>query len=499
MPNEKKQSTGKTDLPAVPPDHLTDPPATAEDLPADMQTIELEQFDNLLAEVALRMDLKSIADLAKNHPEQLGEDLTEEEREALASINDPDVLAYLFADEAEDQHEQAEHATLRASDDETTLGGSFYDDTAEAVNQPIRFGSALDHCGVTLGGSFHRTKQLGRGGQGVVHQIESDDDFASVWAWKDFAPDLYGGDADFISDMERMQRIAAVIHRHPHDDLVQVCWFGNHGGGYSMLMQYIDGLDLRRLLQPQLLKLLERRVGKARWEDLNKVVYSANGSRQLAIKPAIAVYIVERVLRGLSWLHDHNIIHGDIKPSNIMLDASGGVKIIDVGSAFEVDAPPSRLHCTPAYTAAEYLENGRKSMSKQSDLASVGYMFVELLSGKPICEAVANPDDSTWDIDKQTEAVLLAAKQSLPDRLSDVLPKDVAQSEELVTLCRRLIDPDPAGRFVSAEEAIVGLGGTFDFHKSLTKANLVVNSNHQLSQLLADAMGTVMSQRSRIT
>ena len=64
-------------------------------------------------------------------------------------------------------------------------------------------------------------------------------------------------------------------------------------------------------------------------------------------------------------------------------------------------------------------------MTPQSDLASVGYMLIELLSGKPIVESVTDPDDSTRSIGQDISRELLAAKRSLPDRLCDILPLTV--------------------------------------------------------------------------
>ena len=180
-----------------------------------------------------------------------------------------------------------------------------------------------------------------------------------------------------------MKPIASLIHHDPHDDLVDIGWFGEHDGVYAMLMQYIDGFDLRHLLQPALMPAFETdALISERWETINNVVYSVNGSQQLALQPAIAVYIIERVLRGVEALHSRGIVHGDIKPSNIMLNASGSVKIIDIGSAFEITSPPKEHYVTPAYSAPEFLETG--TMSKQSDLASVGYVLIELLSGKSL-------------------------------------------------------------------------------------------------------------------
>jgi serine/threonine-protein kinase len=111
-------------------------------------------------------------------------------------------------------------------------------------------------------------------------------------------------------------------------------------------------------------------------------------------------------------------------------------------------------------------------MSKQSDLASVGYMLIELLSGKPVTDAVPDPDDSTRAIGTDVTQELLKAKQALPDRLPEILPPNLVASKHLVQLCRCLIDPDLNQRFPSAAESIVDRKGTYEFNKDLILSNL---------------------------
>lgn len=329
-----------------------------------------------------------------------------------------------------------------------------------------------------------RTAELGRGGQGVVYRVEGTDEFSAVQAMKIFFPKTPADAAYFAADMDRIKSIATLIQHAPHDDLVDVHWFGERHGVFAMLMQYIDGFDLQRLVQPDLRQSLKQCVTKKRWLAINDVVYSMNGSRQLALQPAIAVYIIERVLRGCEHIHRKGIVHGDIKPSNIMLNDSGSVKIIDVGSAFEISSPPVFNHFTPAYAAPEFLESGKMSM--QSDLASIGYMLLELLSGKSIAEGICDPDESTTTFAGFNREELIESKISLPHRLDDYLPAKVMESDQLVELCRRLIDPDLNKRFPSAAEGIVHHKGTYQFNKDLIRGDLGVCNFYEVSQWLED-------------
>lgn len=125
-------------------------------------------------------------------------------------------------------------------------------------------------------------------------------------------------------------------------------------------------------------------------------------------------------------------------------------------------------------------------MSKQSDLASVGYMLIELLSGKAIATTTQETEESTRTICGARKIELLEAKNSLPGRLTDILPRNVLASNHLVELCRCLINPDLNQRFPSAAESIVDRKGTYEFNKDLILSNLGVCNFQEISQWLAD-------------
>ena len=152
------------------------------------------------------------------------------------------------------------------------------------------------------------------------------------------------------------------------------------------------------------------------------------------------------------------IVHGDIKPGNIMLKRSGHSKIIDIGSAFEISDPPQLRACTPAYAALEVLEGAENT--PRSDLASLGFVTIELLAGRPVFGGINDLQE------------LLEAKRTLIDRLEDFLPEDVACNDLLVGFCRGLIAPDPADRFPSAEDADLVDVGAAAFHRQLVKNDM---------------------------
>ncbi len=102
---------------------------------------------------------------------------------------------------------------------------------------------------------------------------------------------------------------------------------------------------------------------------------------QPRLKPGMAIAVMRECLAALAALHREGIVHGDLKPSNIMLKRTGNAKIVDIGSAFELTNLPAQRTCTPAYAAPEVLEGGE--CTPRSDLASLGYVLIEMLAGKP--------------------------------------------------------------------------------------------------------------------
>ena len=169
-----------------------------------------------------------------------------------------------------------------------------------------------------------------------------------------------------------------------------------------MEMEWVDGYDLSRLLTRQMLERLESRVSSKRWKYINQVIVTA-GPMQPRLKPGIAIAIVRDCLAALAALHREGIVHGDLKPSNIMLKRTGNAKIVDLGSAFDLEQAPPRRTCTPAYAAPEVLEG--EASSPRSDLASLGYVLIEMLAGAPPFAGLTNFRD------------LLEAKRFLAQRL----------------------------------------------------------------------------------
>lgn len=301
--------------------------------------------------------------------------------------------------------------------------------------------------------------KLGSGGQGVVYLTErrGSDGFTLPVALKVFSPQRYATPNHYDSDMSRMGRVAAKVARIQHENLLVVENFLDRDRIRMMVMEWVEGFDLRRLLTPKMFGSVKDRFSEQRWKHINEVLVTA-GPVQPRFKAGVAVAIVRDCLEALAAMHRQGIVHGDVKPGNIMLKRSGHAKMIDIGSAFDVADPPQRRACTPSYAALEVLEGVENT--PRSDLASLGYVTLELLAGKPVFGG----------INDLTE--LIEAKRSLPERLDQFLPADVARNDLLMSFCRGLIAPNPEQRFPSAEAADLVEVGAAAFHRQLIKNDL---------------------------
>jgi serine/threonine-protein kinase len=314
----------------------------------------------------------------------------------------------------------------------------------------------------------HRViRRLGSGGQGVVYLCErvGAEAFSLPVALKIFSPAGYAEAASYDAAMARMTEVAGRIAPIQQDNLIDVHNVTELNRVWLLEMEWIDGYDLRRLLSPRMLQHARERVTEDRWTYLNDVIVTA-GATQPRLKPGVAIAVLRDALAALSALHRQGVAHGDIKPSNLMLKRTGNAKLIDIGSAFEWAHGARALSCSPSYAAPEVLEG--EGGSPRSDLASLGYVLVEMLGGSP-------PFAGNNRLD-----ALLHAKKTILDRLPRTLPEDVVRNGLLMNLIVNLVAPDPSHRFPSAEAADLVEQGAASFHRQLIHGHLASEYDNEI-------------------
>src|SRR5881397_2079952 len=139
---------------------------------------------------------------------------------------------------------------------------------------------------------------IGQGGMGFVFKARQPK-IERLVALK-ILPELLAVDAAFA---ERFTREGRVLARLNHPNIVTVHDFGQANGFFYLLMEFVDGVNLRQAMK----------VGR--------------------FTPAQALAVVPKICEALQFAHDEGILHRDIKPENILLDSKGRVKIADFGIA----------------------------------------------------------------------------------------------------------------------------------------------------------------------
>src|SRR5512136_2597838 len=139
---------------------------------------------------------------------------------------------------------------------------------------------------------------IGRGGMGAVYKARQPR-LDRLVALK-LLPQSLAADATFA---ERFNREARVLARLNHPSIVTVYDFGQAGGFFYLLMEFVDGVNLRQAM----------RAGR--------------------FSPQQALVLVPKICDALQFAHNEGVLHRDIKPENILLDTRGRVKIADFGIA----------------------------------------------------------------------------------------------------------------------------------------------------------------------
>ena len=228
---------------------------------------------------------------------------------------------------------------------------------------------------------------LGRGGMGVVYKARQPR-LNRLVALKILARDKEQ-DGQFA---ERFTREAQTLARLNHPNIVTIHDFGEAGGHCYLVMEFVDGLNLRQLL-------LTRKM-----------------------PPDQALTIVPKICEALQYAHEQGIVHRDIKPENILLDKQGRVKIADFGIAkmLGVEAGQQALTGakdvvgTPHYMAPEQLEKPL-TVDHRADIYSLGVVFYEMLTGELPLGKFAPPSKKV-QIDVRLDEVVLHTLEKEPAR-----------------------------------------------------------------------------------
>lgn len=206
----------------------------------------------------------------------------------------------------------------------------------------------------------------------------------------------------FKEKLIKEARILSEVH-HPYIvNVLEV--FEEHNTAY-IAMEYIDGYSLKSLLEKEGI-LPENQV----------------------------LYYIRQIGEALQFVHEKNILHLDIKPSNILIDKNGNARLIDFGVSKRYDieqeeTSTTMLTLSKGFAAIEQYDNeGIQQFSPSPDIYSLGATIYNLLTGKIPTESILRatrplkrPRELNPAISEQTEAVILRAMQIIPtDRYASI-------------------------------------------------------------------------------
>jgi serine/threonine-protein kinase len=368
--------------------------------------------------------------------------------------------------------------TLHA-DASSGLDDSLETSPTSAVTEPAgslpdqRIAALVEKSTIAWSANHHLIRRLGAGGQGIVYLADrlGADGWEVPVAIKFFSPAPYPTMRAYVDDMARIAQVLARVAVIQQDHLLHVHNFVELDGIRVMSMEWVDGYDLQYLLAQDTLTELHRRVPADRSGYLNDVVITS-GPEKSRLKSGVAIAIVQECLGALAALHRDGIVHGDLKPANIMLKKTGNTKIIDLGSACSTDYVRGHRPFTPQYAPPEVLQGG--CCTPFSDLASLGYVLVEMLAGRPLFSGITDYHQ------------LLDAKHRLVDDLPELLPQEVLASESLMHLARTLVAPEPEQRHPSEEAADLMKIGAAYFQRELITGDLASEYESEIRLWLKD-------------
>ncbi|HOB97806.1 MAG TPA: serine/threonine-protein kinase [Verrucomicrobiota bacterium] len=201
---------------------------------------------------------------------------------------------------------------------------------------------------------------------------------------------------------ERFTREAKALAKLNHPGIVTLYEFGKADGLFFFLMEFVDGMSLRHLLEAERIPARE------------------------------ALAIVPQICDALQYAHDQGIIHRDIKPENILMDRQGRVKVADFGLAKLVgsDAEPlasgntvagsvslteaGKVMGTPSYMAPEQREHPAE-VDHRADIYSLGVVFYQMLTGELPGKPIEVPSHKV-QVDVRLDEVVLRALAREPER-----------------------------------------------------------------------------------
>ena len=262
-------------------------------------------------------------------------------------------------------------------------------------------------------GDYELLEQIGRGGQGVVFRARQKSLNRTV------ALKIIGlGQWATKAHLKRFRLEAEAAARLEHPGIVPIHEVGERDGSCYFSMKFVEGGQLDEVARREPMPIRQ------------------------------AVELIAKVARTVHYAHEHGILHRDIKPGNILLDAKGEPHLTDFGLARLVESESSVTQTldvlgTPSYMAPEQAVGNNAAVSSTTDVYGLGAVLYQLLTGQPPFAG-----GTTYE----TIKLLLDTEPRQPRLLNPKIDRDLS------TICLKCLEKDPKRRYSSALALAEDLG-----------------------------------------
>src|SRR5499427_3465067 len=254
-------------------------------------------------------------------------------------------------------------------------------------------------------GNYELLEEVGRGGQGVVFRARQKG-LNRIVALKVIRLGQWASKAH----LKRFRLEAEAAAKLEHPGIVPIHEVGERDGSCYFSMKFVVGGQLDEV------------------------------ARRTPMSIRQAAKLIVKVARTVHYAHEHGILHRDIKPGNILLDANGEPHLTDFGLARLLESESSITHTldvlgTPSYMAPEQAVGNNKGVSRATDVYGLGAVLYQLVTGQPPFAG-----GTTYE----TIKLLLDTEPRQPRLLNSRIDRDLS------TICLKCLEKDPKRRYSSA-------------------------------------------------
>ena len=295
-------------------------------------------------------------------------------------------------------------------DSPTMIEGTPLPGKSAPRTQKVQSNLSMLQPGSILGQRYEILQILGEGGMGAVYKAR-DREVNRMVALKVIRPDLAGHQAI----IDRFKQELLLASQVTHKNVIRIYDLSEADGMKFITMEYVEGEDLRGLMQQK---------GK--------------------LTPEEAVEIMQQTCRALEAAHSAGIIHRDLKPQNIMREKSGRILVMDFGLARTLEGDgmtqTGALVGTMDYMSPEQALG--KDLDQRSDVFALGLIFYELLTGKMPYKA---------------DSVVASLLKRTQERAAPVSSHDESIPKALSNIVGKCMEPDLKLRYQSTAEILADL------------------------------------------